>query len=131
MINFKRFLSFALLLFLVGCAGVPIMDITDATIVTASGTALSKADVRSAIVNAGSNLGWEIEDTNPDMLVLTIKLRAHMAVIEIPYSATNYSIKYRTSVNLDAKSGLIHKNYNGWIKNLTRDINVQLKKPKA
>ena len=60
------------------------------------------------------------------MLVGTILLRNHTAVVEIPYSANDYSVKYRSSANLNEANGNIHKNYNGWIQNLTRGINAQL-----
>jgi len=53
-------------------------------------------------------------------------LRKHVAVVEIPYSSKSYTIRYRSSENLDEKDGVIHKNYNGWIQNLTRGINAQL-----
>jgi hypothetical protein len=60
------------------------------------------------------------------MLVGTLQLRTHTAVVAIPYSPRSYSVQYRSSVNLDEKGGTIHKNYNGWIQNLTRGINAQL-----
>jgi hypothetical protein len=65
-------------------------------------------------------------DEGPNMIVGTLNLRTHTAVVEIPYSTSTYSIKYRSSVNLNEKDGMIHKNYNGWIQNLTRGINTQL-----
>jgi len=42
------------------------------------------------------------------------------------YSSTSFSIKYRSSINLDEANGQIHKNYNGWIQNLQKGINTQL-----
>jgi hypothetical protein len=42
------------------------------------------------------------------------------------HQINSYSVKYRSSVNLDEKNGNIHKNYNGWIQNLSRGINAQL-----
>jgi hypothetical protein len=67
-----------------------------------------------------------MKDETPDMLVGTLMLRSHTAVVEIPYSATSFSIKYRSSINLDQSGGNIHKNYNGWIQNLYKGINTQL-----
>lgn len=116
----------ALVLAVAGCSAVPIMNIKEAPVVSASGKAMSSAEVRSAIVRAGTTLGWQIKDEGPNMLVGTIILRDHSAVVEIPYSAKNYSIKYRSSTNLKESGGSIHKNYNGWIQNLTRGINAQL-----
>jgi hypothetical protein len=109
-----------------GCNTMPIQNVNQAAATNAAGKTLSKDQVRGAIVRAGAALGWQMKDEGPDMLVGTIQLRKHTAVVEIPYSASNYSIKYRSSENLDEKGGNIHKNYNGWIQNLTRGINTQL-----
>lgn len=109
-----------------GCNTMPIQNVSQAPATSASGKSLSKDQVRGAIVRAGAALGWQMKDEGSNMLVGTIQLRKHVAVVEIPYSANNYSIKYRSSQNLDEKGGTIHKNYNGWIQNLTRGINAQL-----
>ena len=111
---------------LVGCNTMPIQNVSEAPAASASGKTLSHDQVRSSIVRAGTALGWQMRDEGPNLLVGTLVLRKHTAVVEIPYSARSYSIKYRSSVNLDEKDGQIHKNYNGWIQNLTRDINAQL-----
>jgi len=46
--------------------------------------------------------------------------------VDIPYSPSSYSITYRASTGLNEKDGNIHRNYNGWIQNLTRGINAQI-----
>lgn len=109
-----------------GCTSVPIQNVSQTPATNATGKALSKDQVRGAIVRAGAALGWQMRDEGPTMLVGTLQLRKHTAVVEIPYSASSYSIKYRSSENLDEKGGNIHKNYNGWIQNLTRGITAQL-----
>jgi hypothetical protein len=111
---------------LAGCSTAPIMNVQDSPVVAASGRNLSQDQVRGAIVRAGAALGWQMKDEGPNMLVGTLQLRTHTAVVEIPYSPRAYSVKYRSSVNLEEKNGSIHKNYNGWIQNLTRGINAQL-----
>jgi hypothetical protein len=93
---------------------------------TSSGKPATQEQVRNAIVRAGAALGWQMKDEGPNKVVGTLMLRTHTAVVEIPYSTTEYSIRYRSSVNLDESGGNIHKNYNGWIQNLTRGINAQL-----
>jgi hypothetical protein len=111
---------------LAGCNTMPIQNVSDAPVTTATGKHLSQTQVRDAIVRAGAALGWQMKDERPGMLVGTLYLRKHVAVVAIPYTASSYSIQYRSSVNLDEKDGKIHKNYNGWIQNLTRGINAQL-----
>lgn len=109
-----------------GCNSVPILNVDQAAITNASGKPLSREQVRGAIVRAGAALGWQMKDEGANKLVGSLQLRTHSAVVEIPYSANNYSIKYRSSTNLDEQGGNIHKNYNGWIQNLTRGVNAQL-----
>jgi hypothetical protein len=118
--------AFAIALFVAGCTSAPIMNVNEAAVSSASGKSLTSDQVRGAIVRAGAALGWQMKDEKAGLLIGTLQLRSHTAVVEIPYSPTSYSIKYRSSVDLDEKGGNIHKNYNGWIQNLTRGINAQL-----
>ncbi len=118
--------ALAIAIAVAGCNSMPIQNVSQAPTTTATGKALSKEEVRAAIVRAGSGLGWQMTDEGANMLVGSITLRKHAAVIEIPYSANSYSIKYRSSQNLDEKDGSIHKNYNGWIQNLHRSITTRL-----
>jgi hypothetical protein len=108
------------------CTSAPIMNVNSAAVTNASGKSLSADQVRSAIIRAGAALGWQMKDEGAGKLVGTLQLRDHTAVVDIPYSASNYSIAYRSSVNLQERGGQIHRNYNGWIQNLTRGINAQL-----
>ncbi len=105
-----------------GCVAVPVQNVTDAPVSTASGKPVTAPQVRSAIMTAGAALGWKIVDAGPGKLEGTLRLREHAAVVDIPYSATKYSITYKSGENLKAADGNIHKNYNGWIQNLDRGI---------
>ncbi|MDB5820099.1 MAG: hypothetical protein JWQ11_3739 [Rhizobacter sp.] len=104
----------------------PVFDVVDAPVPTSSAKALTTDQVRAAIIRAGADLGWHVSDAGSGRLVATIALRKHTAEIEIPYSDTAFSITYKNSTNLDAADGQIHKNYNGWIQNLSRGIQRQL-----
>lgn len=108
------------------CTMAPIMNVEGAPVMTASGKSLSQSEVRSAILRAGAGLGWQMKDEGPNTIVGTLNLRTHTAVVEIPYSTKAYSVRYRSSVDLDEADGQIHKNYNGWVQNLTRAINSNL-----
>ncbi len=110
----------------VACGAVPIMNVDSSPVATQAGKPVTADQVRAAIVRAGSALGWQMKDEGPNKLVGTLALRGHQAVVDIPYSPTSYSIKYRSSVNLDESGGNIHKNYNGWIQNLNKGISTQL-----
>jgi hypothetical protein len=104
----------------------PIMNVKDTLVAAPPNKAVSADDVRSAIIRAGMALGWQIKEDGPGKLVGTLVLRKHTAVVEIPYSATNFSILYKSSINLDEADGQIHKNYNGWISNLQKGIGTQM-----
>ena len=108
------------------CTTAPIMNVDNAAVPTVSGKPMAREQVRAAVIRAGGALGWRMKDEGPDKLVGTLVLRTHTAVVEIPYSATSYSMKYRSSIDLNESGGNIHKNYNGWIQNLHKGINTQL-----
>jgi predicted small secreted protein len=104
----------------------PIQNVSDVSVAPQANKALTADQVRGAIVRAGAALGWIMKDAGPGQLHGTLLLRTHTAEVNIPYSATSYSIKYKSSSNLQEANGNIHRNYNGWITNLNRGINAQL-----
>ena len=105
----------------------PIQNVTDAAVPSPGGKALSRDDVKKAIMRAGGTLGWKMNDDAPGKISGTLNVRTHTAVVEIPYSPKSYSINYKSSVNLNEEGGqTIHNNYNGWVKNLAKGIDAQL-----
>jgi hypothetical protein len=123
--NFGGILAVTAALLLVACASQPILNVTQAP-VAANKPNPSMDDVRTAIVRAGSGLGWQMNPDKAGHITGRLTLRTHVAVVDIDYTQTDYSIKYRESTNLDADGGNIHRNYNGWIQNLDKAIRVQL-----
>lgn len=112
---------------LAGCNTIaPIHNVASASVTTQANQALTTEQVRGAIVRAGAGLGWIMKDVGPGRLTGTLMLRTHTAEVDIPYSASSYSITYRSSSNLQESGGRIHRNYNGWIQNLNKGINAQL-----
>lgn len=125
-------LRLALILFLglfaatiAGCRTAPVKDI-QRTPVPAQGASLK--EVGKAIKVAGAGLGWVMKESSPGLMTGTLHLRDHMAQVEIPYSRSSYSIRYKDSSNLkyNATDKTIHSNYVGWIQNLNNAIRVQL-----
>ena len=109
-----------------GCRTAPIHNVSDAPVVVAAGKQATTDDVKMAILRAGGNLGWQMTQTGPGLINARIALRGHTASVDVNYNTKTYTITYRDSTNLDASGGQIHKNYNGWIENLDRDIRAQL-----
>lgn len=113
-------------LFVGGCATkLPVLNVTQGPI-TSNKSNIGIDDVRQAVVRAGSGLGWQMNADRPGHITGRLTLCTHIAVVDIDYTPKNYSIKYRDSTNLDYDGSGIHKNYNGWIQNLDKAIQVQL-----
>jgi hypothetical protein len=105
-------------------AGQPVYNVESAPIVAQKN--LTMNDVRTAIIRAGSGLGWQMQPEGPGRIKGTLNVRQHMAVIDVTHDTKSYSIKYRDSTGLNAKDGTIHKNYNGWVQNLDKRIRNEL-----
>lgn len=86
----------------------------------------SQAQVRAAILKAGQQRQWIMTDAGPGIIKGRMQSRDHTAEIRINYSANSYSINYENSMNLKASDGKIHKNYNRWVNNLDKDIQLNL-----
>lgn len=129
MTSFKKKIAFAgvaLAVVLAGCTSKPLYNVDNAPVTSASGKSLKADQVKGAIVAAASSLGWRISDQKPGHIEATLNLREHEAVVDIPYSATSYSIKFKSGKNIGEKEGQIHRNYNGWVQNLDNKIRAEL-----
>jgi hypothetical protein len=125
--NYKQILvALGVVLLVAACTTRPIVNITDAPIVTTGGKQLTEDEVRKAIITAGSGLGWVIAPVSPGLATGTLNLRTHLAVVDIRYTTKSFSIIYKDSTNLHYRNGQIHRYYNGWIENLDRDIRSEL-----
>jgi hypothetical protein len=109
---------------IVGCRTAPIYNVEQAPINVSANTGVS--EIKKAILVAGASLGWQMKEVEPGHILGTLHLRKHMAQVDIPYSQTSYSIKYKDSMELDYDGSMIHKNYNGWIQNLDHAIQASL-----
>jgi len=125
--NCKQILvALAVVLLLAGCTSRPVMNVTDQPVVTAAGKQLTADQVRNGIVAAGTALGWVMTPVSPGLVSGRLMLRDHVAVVDVRYTAKTFSITYKDSTNLNYRDGQIHRNYNGWIENLDRDIRTEL-----
>ena len=116
----------AAVLGLAGCGTTqPIYNVEKSPIAGPGGKNLSMTEVQQAIMRAGTQLGWQMQAEGPGRISGRLALRTHLAVVDIEHDTKAYSIKYRDSSNLEARDGMIHRNYNGWIQNLEKAIRVQ------
>jgi|SRR3989344_1458733 len=123
--SFYVFLFSLLVVFAAGCRSNPVYNIEGASVMTGK-TDVSVEDVKKAIIRAGGTLGWSMNPVSPGQIIGTLRLRKHVAVVDIKYNTKTYSIMYKDSTNLDYNGTNIHSNYNGWIQNLDNAIKVQL-----
>jgi len=111
-----------------GCGAAQIYNVNNNAIEGASDTQVSSSDVEKAILRAGGGLGWVMKKVKDGQIQGTLTLRTHVAIVSIKYNTKEYSINYVDSTNLDynAAANTIHSNYNGWVQNLNRAIQVQI-----
>lgn len=107
-----------------GCRSNPIQDVGPSPIPAKA----TQQQVEQAIVRAGAGLGWAMKPQGPGLVIGTLAVRDHLAIVEIPHNSRSFSIRYKDSRNLDfnAAAHTIHKNYNSWVQNLNRAILAQL-----
>ncbi len=108
----------------VGCGTANIYNVQHNPVSIKSGT--SSHDIYKAIQNAGASKGWMISKTSEGVAKGEINLRRHQAIVDVKYTDKDYSINYVSSLNLNSDGKVIHTNYNGWIQNLQKAINVQM-----
>src|SRR6266545_1964122 len=87
---------------LAGCNTTqPIYNVSAAPVASVNKKDVTTDDVSKAILRAGASLGWEMIPGKPGHITGTLKLRNHVAVVDIDYTAKSYNIKHRESTNLN------------------------------
>ncbi len=90
------------------------------------GATLSLAEIEKRIKVAGNKRGWRSKTIAPGHIEAMIHVRTHTATVDIKFDTAAYSIYYKDSTNLDYKDGKIHRAYNNWVTNLSKDIMMEL-----
>jgi hypothetical protein len=93
------------------------------------GSQWSAEDVQAAIIGACRNRGWIPQLAGESQVNCTINVRGrHQAEVEIPFSATDFSIIHASSQGLDYNPSrqTIHRNFNRWIANLALEVQREL-----
>lgn len=122
--RFPAYFLAAALILLGGCRSAPVLDVVAAPVTTTK--SVSIANMESAIIGAGTGLGWRMVPQGPGQIDGILMLREHRAVVTVSYDTKSYSIKYKDSTNLNYDGKSIHKNYNGWVENLDRAIRTNV-----
>ncbi|QED65501.1 hypothetical protein FTV95_19180 [Escherichia coli] len=118
----KWFAAIAVVGALAGCARTAPIDQVHST-VSAGHT---RGTSEKAILKAGVERKWIMSEAGQGVIKARQQSRDHSAEIRINYTASSYDINYENSQNLQASGGQIHKNYNRWVRNLDKDIQLNL-----
>lgn len=82
--------------------------------------------MREAILKGGANRGWMMKSEKEGCLTLVLNVRGgkHVVVVDVPYTAEEFSVRYVESVNMDYEpaTGAIRGKYIQWVRNLKQDI---------
>ena len=115
-----------LLLLLMALRDVPLVDPDPIAIPAGVKTEAVGRAVRQAL----NTRGWSVTEENPGEIKSTLHLRDHTARIVVSWDARQLRIKYVDSQNLkyhmEDGRPYIHKNYLGWVQNLSHDISGAL-----
>ena len=90
-------------------------------------------DVKKAVRKALFDKDWEIREVGPGHLQGKHtksggKGKLHVAVLDVRFDSKSVRIGYKDSqeLNYDKESGVIHKTYNNWVRNLEKNIRANL-----
>jgi hypothetical protein len=93
----------------------------------------SADDVKKAVRKALFDKDWEIREIGPGHLQGKHtksggKGKLHVAVLDVRFDTKSVRIGYKDSqeLNYDKDSGVIHKTYNNWVRNLEKNIRANL-----
>lgn len=111
----------------------PIENLPNNPIQTVSGKVPTQEHLKRAIMTAAILKNWSLEDKEPGMFLATLDVRGkHKIMVSIKYTPENYSLTYHDSVNMrytkDGESETIHPNYNRWVQDLRKAIQIELLK---
>lgn len=109
---------------------VPIINYDNVPIVSTSGKVPRLEQVKQTIQAAGQAKGWSIAFQADGKSLATLIVRSkHTIVVEIIYTAEQYSMQYKDSTNMkfgERDGGkVIHPFYNRWVQDLKEAIRVE------
>lgn len=109
---------------LLGCTSSKITNFNDQYYSMSGKMGPSLDQIDRAIKEAGVRRRWMMETVEPGHIIGLIRVRQHMAQVDIFFDRQKFSIKYRNSENLNyrASGNTIHKRYNTWVTYLRNDI---------
>jgi len=115
-------------LVLAACTSAPLQNMSGVAVPEMpDGGGLTANQVKASVMRGCVDKGWTPREQEPGLIHCSINVRSHHAEVAIPFTASEYDIRYVDSVNLDDDGeGRIHRNYNRWVANLSSSIQQEL-----
>jgi hypothetical protein len=96
---------------------------------TGSGQPASVQQIKQALTAGGAPRGWQVIQVAPGQFVATVNVRnKHTVSVDVLAAPGVFSIKYKTSVNMNYDGGQINPHYNKWVQMLAEDARKELAK---
>jgi hypothetical protein len=110
----------------------PVLNVSHAPVVGVPPGTDPAVFVHESIIRAIANKGWTVASDAPGVVTASIQKDELKATVDVTYTATDYSIMYKSSSpSLKFDGTRIHKRYNFWVDRLRAQINAELQKPRA
>jgi hypothetical protein len=127
-----RLLALGVTLSVLGCGAnlAPVLAPAHVPVVAPPPGVDGTARVHEAIVRALRSHSWAVVQDAPGVITARVERDKFFAVVDIPYTAAEYSIVHKESAPAFKFDGQhIHKHYNNWVRGLSASINAELLKP--
>ncbi len=111
---------------------VPLVNYENLAIPSRSVKTLSLEDINKALTVAAAEKNWKLSNAGPGKATATLIVRGkHTILVDIAYTTTELSLKYKDSINMHYHSDIngnitIHPNYNKWVGDFIEAINKEL-----
>jgi hypothetical protein len=104
---------------------IKITPVTTAVPITATAS-----EVEEAIISAANAIGWIPRAEGENQIEAKLLVRKHELIINISYTAAQYTLTYKKKKNLDYNEAkqTIHSKYGQWVRNLDVKIQKELAK---
>ena len=139
LVKFMLLVTFALLSSnAVAGRTAPLVNVENIAVVSGSGNKLSVEQVKQAVIRAATVAQWSVTPPAAGTIVATLQVRGkHTLMVDIPYSAESFSVRYKDSVNLNhgmeeleqtnyKPVEVVHPNVNKWMMLLKDAIRAEL-----
>ncbi len=88
--------------------------------------AVTTQEVHDAIVRAALAKNWQVVADEGQKLTLKYVKKVHVAACDVTYSEKEYDITINPMTTLTRGAYEVHPKYNQWVRNLDKQIQLQL-----